>query len=182
MNITEQKQTHRCREQTSGYQWGEGGGKGQYRSWKFFFKWVIMGLYEIMCVKLLKIVKHYRIQRIIQLIKEEEGRGRGKESMKVSVYSSLQTHSHKVSSANVFQRKPQSLQALILSVSGVDHRKQTIPVSPVLTPHTNHTASSALLTSLNKAKWELLPALRSTDDVIGSLQEGPSVTRSNLGT
>ena len=145
-------------------------------------KRIIWGLYEIMCVKLLKIVKHYRIQRIIQLIKEEEGRGRGKESMKVSVYSSLQTHSHKVSSANVFQRKPQSLQALILSVSGVDHRKQTIPVSPVLTPHTNHTASSALLTSLNKAKWELLPALRSTDDVIGSLKEGPSVTRSNLGT
>ena len=69
MNITEQKQTHRCREQTSGYQWGEGGGKGQYRSWKFFFKWVIMGLYEIMCVKLLKIVKHYRIQTIFHSIK-----------------------------------------------------------------------------------------------------------------
>ena len=26
MNITKQKQTHRYREQTSGYQWGEGKG------------------------------------------------------------------------------------------------------------------------------------------------------------
>lgn len=133
-----------------------------------------------MCETFENFVKHYRIQRIIQLMKEEE-RGRGKESMKVSVYSSLQTHSH-VSSANAFQRKPQSLQALILSGSSVAHRKQTTPAGPVLTPHTNHTASSALLTSQNKAKWELLPALRSTDDVIGSLQEGPGITRSNLGT
>ena len=58
VNITKKKQTHRYREQTSGYQWGEGREKGQY--------WVggiraIMGLYEIMCVKPLKIVKHYRI-------------------------------------------------------------------------------------------------------------------------
>ena len=29
MNITKQKQTHRYREQTSGYQWGEGSGEGQ---------------------------------------------------------------------------------------------------------------------------------------------------------
>ena len=29
MNITKQKQTHRYREQTSGYQWGEGGEEGQ---------------------------------------------------------------------------------------------------------------------------------------------------------
>ena len=31
MNLTKKKQTHRCREQTSGYQWGEGGEEGQYR-------------------------------------------------------------------------------------------------------------------------------------------------------
>ena len=31
MNITEQKQTHRYKEQTSGYQQGEGGGEGQDR-------------------------------------------------------------------------------------------------------------------------------------------------------
>ena len=30
MNIIKKKQTHRYREQTSGYQWG--GGEGQYRS------------------------------------------------------------------------------------------------------------------------------------------------------
>ena len=27
---TKQKQTHRCRDQTSGYHWGEGKGEGQY--------------------------------------------------------------------------------------------------------------------------------------------------------
>ena len=32
MNITKKKQTHRYREQTSGYQWGEGRGEGQYRA------------------------------------------------------------------------------------------------------------------------------------------------------
>ena len=31
MNITKKKQTHRYREQTSGYQWGELWGEGQYR-------------------------------------------------------------------------------------------------------------------------------------------------------
>ena len=31
MYITKQKQTHRYREQTSGYQWGEGKGEGQNR-------------------------------------------------------------------------------------------------------------------------------------------------------
>ena len=31
MYITKQKQTHRYREQTSGYQWGEGRGEGQDR-------------------------------------------------------------------------------------------------------------------------------------------------------
>ena len=30
-NITKKKQTHRYREQASGYQWGEARGKGQYR-------------------------------------------------------------------------------------------------------------------------------------------------------
>ena len=32
MNITKKKQTHRYREQTSGYQWGEGRGEGQHGS------------------------------------------------------------------------------------------------------------------------------------------------------
>ena len=31
VNITKKKWTHRHREQTSGYQWGEGVGKGQYK-------------------------------------------------------------------------------------------------------------------------------------------------------
>ena len=31
VNITKKKQTHRYREQTSGYQWGEGSGEGQCR-------------------------------------------------------------------------------------------------------------------------------------------------------
>ena len=31
MNITKQKQTHRYREQTGGYQWGEAWGEGQDR-------------------------------------------------------------------------------------------------------------------------------------------------------
>ena len=31
VNITKKKQTHRYREQTSGYQWGEGSGEEQYR-------------------------------------------------------------------------------------------------------------------------------------------------------
>ena len=31
MNITKKKETHRYREQTSGYQWGEGNGEGQHR-------------------------------------------------------------------------------------------------------------------------------------------------------
>ena len=32
MNITKRKQTYRYREQTSGYQQGEGSGEGQYRA------------------------------------------------------------------------------------------------------------------------------------------------------
>ena len=31
MNITEKEQTHRYREQTNGYQWGEGSGEEQDR-------------------------------------------------------------------------------------------------------------------------------------------------------
>ena len=31
VNITKKKQTHRYREQTSSYLWGEGRGEGQYR-------------------------------------------------------------------------------------------------------------------------------------------------------
>ena len=30
VTITKRKQTHRCREQTCGYQWGEGSRDGQY--------------------------------------------------------------------------------------------------------------------------------------------------------
>ena len=59
VNITKQKQTHSYREQTSGYQWGELKEEEQYRGRRK--KRVIMVLYEIICVKLLKIVKHYRI-------------------------------------------------------------------------------------------------------------------------
>ena len=32
-DITKKKQTHRCREQTSGYQWGEGRGRGNTGEW-----------------------------------------------------------------------------------------------------------------------------------------------------
>ena len=56
MNKTKKQQTNRCREQTSGYQWGEGRGEGQYRG-RGLKERIIMGLYEIMFVKLLKIVK-----------------------------------------------------------------------------------------------------------------------------
>ena len=61
MNITKKKQIHRYREQTRAYQWGEGwlGQIGVER------KQVIMELNQIMCMKLLKIVKYYRILRII---------------------------------------------------------------------------------------------------------------------
>lgn len=55
------KQINRWRGQTSGYLWGEGREEGQYRGEGLGGKKVIMGLYEIMCVKLLKIIKHYRI-------------------------------------------------------------------------------------------------------------------------
>ena len=59
MNTAGKKQTHRYREQTSGYQrrGKEEGAIEAYREKERF----IMGLYEIMCVKLLKIVKPCRI-------------------------------------------------------------------------------------------------------------------------
>ena len=43
MNITKKKQTHRYREQTSGYQWVEGRGEGQdmgrgFKKKNFFLK------------------------------------------------------------------------------------------------------------------------------------------------
>ena len=60
MNKTnKQKQNDTYRKQTSGFrrerEVGEGqdGGRGK--------KGIIMGLYEVMCMKLLKIAKHYRI-------------------------------------------------------------------------------------------------------------------------
>ena len=55
------KQTHRYRKQTSGFHWGEVTGEGKCRGREEKEKRVIVGLYEIMCVKLLKIVKCYRI-------------------------------------------------------------------------------------------------------------------------
>ena len=58
MNKTKKKQTHIHREQTSGYQWREGKGEGQYKDRG---KRVIIELCEIMHGKLLKIVKRYRI-------------------------------------------------------------------------------------------------------------------------
>ena len=38
MNITKQKQTHRYREQTSGYQWVEGEGRGRGKKEKGDYK------------------------------------------------------------------------------------------------------------------------------------------------
>ena len=55
------------------------------------------------------------------------------------------------------------------------------PRGPPLDTSTNHTASSALLLSLNKAKWELLQAPLSSGDVTGSPGEGLGVTRSHVG-
>jgi len=59
VNTAGKKQTHRYREQTSGYQrrGKEEGAIEAYREKERF----IMGLYEIMCVKLLRIIKYYRI-------------------------------------------------------------------------------------------------------------------------
>ena len=48
MTVAKKKQTHRYREQTSSYQWGEESGKGNVGVRKKGF----MGFYEIMCVNL----------------------------------------------------------------------------------------------------------------------------------
>lgn len=59
VNTAGKKQTHRYREQTSGYRrrGKEEGAIEEYRGKERF----IMGLYEIMFVKLLRIIKYYRI-------------------------------------------------------------------------------------------------------------------------
>ena len=59
INKIKKKHAHRYREQTSVYLWGEVRQEGQYRGRQG--KGVIPELYEIMCVKLLKIVKQHRI-------------------------------------------------------------------------------------------------------------------------
>ena len=43
LSITEEKQTHRNREQASDYHWGEGRGKGKYRVWS--------SKYKLLCIK-----------------------------------------------------------------------------------------------------------------------------------
>ena len=60
VNKTNKKQTHRYGEQISGCQWGEGRrrhnlGAGAKK------KRVTMGLDDITCVQLLRIVKHYKL-------------------------------------------------------------------------------------------------------------------------
>ena len=50
--IKQKKQTHRYREQTSGHQWGEGNGVMRDIIRVGEEKMAIMGLYEILCVKL----------------------------------------------------------------------------------------------------------------------------------
>ena len=66
VNITKKK-THRCREQTSGYQWGEEGGEGQYRGREEKGYYGIVWNY--VC-ETLKIVKHYRILKIFHSVKK----------------------------------------------------------------------------------------------------------------
>ena len=58
MNITKKKQIHRFREETTGYPWEEGKGRGNtgVGGEKGY-----CGLYDIMCVKLSKTAKHYRV-------------------------------------------------------------------------------------------------------------------------
>ena len=57
VNKTKTKQTYRYRGKISGYQWGEGQEERQYRGREKR----VYGLYEIMCVEDLEILKHYRI-------------------------------------------------------------------------------------------------------------------------
>ena len=58
VNKTKTKRNHRYRQQTSGYCGERKRVRGNTRVGG---KKIIIGLYEIMCVKLLKIEKHYRI-------------------------------------------------------------------------------------------------------------------------
>lgn len=64
---TTTKQTYRYKEHTSSYQWERGGAIKGYRRKKDF-----MGIYEIMFLKLLETVKHYRIKRIFHSIKKKK--------------------------------------------------------------------------------------------------------------
>ena len=59
MNKTKKKQIHRYREQINSYQWGEGREKGQY-SGMGSKKRLLWGFVKF-CVKLFKIIMHYRI-------------------------------------------------------------------------------------------------------------------------
>ena len=61
MNKTKKKQISRYREQIRCLPVGRGKGEGQYRG-TGLKKRVTMGLHEIMFVKPLKIIKHYRIK------------------------------------------------------------------------------------------------------------------------
>lgn len=69
----------------------------------------------------------------------------------------------------------------MLLLSHVDPRKETTSGGPILTPSTKHPPSSALGSSQNQAKWELLPAELSAGHTTGSWGDGPRVTRSSLG-
>lgn len=102
-------------------------------------------------------------------------------SRKVSLSLPLQTESHKINSAIVFQRKRQNLQAYLFLVSNIDPRKQTTSVGPILTPNTNAVPSSAPILSQKKAKWELFQVQLSTSNGRGSLGNVPGIIRSNLG-
>ena len=79
-------------------------------------------------------------------------------------------HSHQLSPADAFQRKPPKLEAHAQLVSNGDPRKQTTSAGPILTPNPKPTLSSALGLSRNKAKWALLPAKGSARDAKGSLR------------
>ena len=68
MNIAKEKQTHGYREQTSVYHWvAKGEERGAIQGWG---KKVVMKLYEIMCVKLLKFVNHYRFKGFFIQVKK----------------------------------------------------------------------------------------------------------------
>ena len=60
MNITEKKKSPRYGEQTSAF-WRGVRGDGKHRARGKERKRIIIGLYKIMYVKLLKIIKHHKI-------------------------------------------------------------------------------------------------------------------------